>query len=815
MSTLVEAQGRRTGIAVYTALALAVTLGLVGVRIAFGYLLFHGLVELVSIAIAAGTFMVTWNLRRYFDSGYLLVVAVGFFFAAGVDALHTFAYSGMNVFQDATADLPTQLWLIARYVQAGALVVAPAFARRKAPAIAVFWSFAAVTAALLSTIFVFGIFPTAFVEGTGLTPFKIYSEYAISFAMALSLAAIWKYRATFPREVLWLLTCAIVAAIASELAFTLYADPYAAWNMIGHLLKVLTFFLLYRAIVETVLVRPFDVLFGDLRATSDRLSESEERFRSTFEQATLGIAHVDPQGRWLRLNQKLAEITGYPMDELLHLRPEDITHPEDRPTERALIEQLISGKIREYRLEKRYIRKDGSIAWVEISRTLLRAADGAPKHSIAIVENINARKAQEHDLIRSRDLTEALNSIDLAINATTDSDEITRTAAEEGCRALGAESAAVLMCDRGRWRPAHLYRFPHESIPSHAPSDGSIPVADENGSPLVIDDAYHDDRMSPATMRTFGIRSLLTVPLRFRGSDLGVIYFNYHSGVHRFTDPEVEFAKRLSSSTTQAIENARLAEAQRAITDTLESALLHMPDAIPGIEFAHAYRSATELARIGGDFYDLFEAEDQVVAFMLGDVSGKGLEAATLTAMAKSTIRAFAYQDHRPAQVLESANAAIASQVGDSRFITAIYGTIDTRSGRLRIACAGHPQPVLCSEGMCGEHFIDSSPPLGVLPDTTFAEFETVLDPDTLLVIFSDGLIEARAGDEFLGEKRVSQTVQTASIGGPAAVIDALLSVAEEHSGGKIGDDVAAVVLRFTGTTTTVTPNEGYGAEAD
>ncbi len=800
MSVLEEFHGQRTPIAAYGAIAVVVTAILVGIRVSFGYPLFHALVELFSIGVAAGMFMVTWNLRRHFDAGYLVVVAVGLFFAAGVDALHTFAYRGMNVFPDATVDLPTQLWLVARYLQAGALLAAPAFVDRKAPPIATFWTFAAVTAALLSTIFVFDVFPTAFIEGSGLTPFKIYSEYAISAAMVAALVAVWRHRSSFQREVLWLLTGAIGAAVASELAFTLYTDPFAPWNMIGHLLKVLTYFLFYRAVVETVLVRPFDVLFGDLRRANEGLAESEERFRSTFEQATLGIAHVDLQGRWLRVNHRLADIAGYPHDELVHLRPEDITHPEDRPTERVLIEQLVAGEIGEYRLEKRYIRKDGTIAWVEVSRTLLRSSEGTPKHFIAIVEDISARKAQESDLRQSRDLTEALNAIDLTINATNDIDEITRIAAEEGARALDAESAAVLMRDGGRWKPLHLHRFPHEDIPEHAPADRPVPVADADGGPLVIDDAYHDTRMSPKTMRILGIRSLITVPLRFRGEDLGVIYFNHHSGVHRFTDPEVEFARGLSSSTTLAIENARLARAQQAIADTIENALLDMPESLPGIELAYAYRSATELTRIGGDFYDVFEIGDHTVAFVLGDVSGKGLEAATLTAVAKSTVRAFAYRDHRPASVLQASNAAIASQVGDSQFITAVYGTIDTLNGELRLACAGHPEPVLCSRGECHGSLVESSPPLGVLPDTTFSEHTTLLDPTSLLVAFSDGLIEARSGNEFLGEERVGEIVRERAAHGPAAVVSALVEQAERHSGGRIGDDVAVIVLRYTGT---------------
>ncbi len=633
-------------------------------------------------------------------------------------------------------------------------------------------------------------------EGTGLTPFKIYSEYAISAAMLFGLIAVRINRDAFSRGVYLPLLAAIATAIAAELSFTLYTDPYAAWNFIGHLLKVATFFLLYRAIAETVLVRPFEVLYGDLRRITSELRESETRFRTTFERATVGIAHIDLQGHWIRFNQRLAAIVGYDPDELEHLRPEDISHPQDRQKERALIEQLVAGEIDEYQLEKRLITRDGSTVWIDTSRTLLKNEDGTPRYFIATLERIDARKAQEETLRRSRDLTEAINSIDVAINATVDVSEIARIAAEEGCRALGAESAVVLMCHGETWSAAHLFRFPGRP----AEEGPWVELGDTNvfSSP----NAYEDARLDRQFARTWNIRALLAVPLSFRGEGLGVIYYVYHSAPHRFSVPELEFARTLAASVAIAIDSSRLYEAQRTIADALQTALLHMPDDIPGLEIAHAYRSATELARIGGDFYDVFDVTDGTVAFVLGDVSGKGLEASTLTAMAKSTIRAFAYQDHRPVHVLRAANAAIAAQIDESRFITAVYGTIDMKRGTLRMSCAGHPPPLLCIEESCIEHTLERFPPLGVVPDATFSEYEITLNPDTLVVLFSDGLIEARNGSSFLGEEKAASIVEDFAGSGPQAVVDALVTQAEEHAGGHIGDDVAVVVIRYLGGAT-------------
>ncbi|MBS3957372.1 MAG: SpoIIE family protein phosphatase [Clostridiales bacterium] len=787
-------QGQRTSPAMYVAILFAAITGLAVVRSVFGYLMFHSVVEIFSIAVAAGMFMITWNLRRFFDAGYLLVLSVGFFVAACVDTLHTFSYPGIGILPDATANLPTQLWLIARYLEAAALVVAPAFAIRKADAARVLGGFGFAGAALLATVFVFDVFPAAFIPGTGLTPFKIWSEYAIIATMGLGLVAVHRHRFAFQREVYVLLSAAIIAAIASEMAFTLHADPYGTWNLIGHLLKVATFFLLYRAVVETALVRPFDVLFGDLKTLTHDLSESEARFRTTFERATVGIAHIDMQGEWIRYNQRLAAIAGYEPDELAHHRPDDITHPQDRAEERLLIEGLTAGDIDEYQVEKRLITRDGSTVWVEASRTLLRGDDGAPRYFIATLERIDARKERETELRRSRDLTEAVNRIDTLISATTDVGEIAQISAEEGANALGAESAVFMTVHRHTWSIAHLYRFPGHPDGVEGPWS-AIDGADIVASP----DTFSDDRFDRALTRRWNVRAVLAVPLALRGEVLGVIYFVYHSAPHRFSDSELEFARKLGVSIALAIDTSRTFESQRAIADALQSALLYMPDNVPGLEIAHVYRSATELTRIGGDFYDVFDVARDVVAFVLGDVSGKGLEASTLTAMAKSTIRAFAYQDHRPAHVLEAANSAISSQIDDSRFITAVYGTIDMTTGTLRVACAGHPPPLVCVDRFCVEHHIERFPPLGVLAATTYTEHEITLSENTIVVLYSDGLIEARNGASFFGEERVARVIEDVAAQGVQGVVDTLVREVETHSGGQTRDDVAIVAMRYLG----------------
>lgn len=125
------------------------------------------------------------------------------------------------------------------------------------------------------------------------------------------------------------------------------------------------------------------------------LSESEERFRSTFEQAAVGISHVSPGGRWLRVNQKLCDILGYTQEELLNMTFQDITHPQDLPANLALTQQVIAGELENYSLEKRYIRKNGRPIWTNVTVSVVRDSQKTLKYFIAVIEDISNRKLSE------------------------------------------------------------------------------------------------------------------------------------------------------------------------------------------------------------------------------------------------------------------------------------------------------------------------------------------------------------------------------------------------------------------------------------
>jgi signal transduction histidine kinase len=235
------------------------------------YLLFHSLIELFTIIVAAGIFMIAWNARGYINNNYLIFIGIASVFVALVDLLHTLAYEGMGVFSDPTANLATQLWVAARYLQSLSWLIAPLFLGRRLRVRIQIVAYILITGLLLLSIFYWQVFPVAYVEGAGLTAFKKISEYAISLFFLGAIGTLLLKHREFDRGVLRLLVFSLGITICSEIAFTSYVSVYGGANLTGHLLRLVAFYLLYKAIIETGLARPYAILLRDLNRTQDQL----------------------------------------------------------------------------------------------------------------------------------------------------------------------------------------------------------------------------------------------------------------------------------------------------------------------------------------------------------------------------------------------------------------------------------------------------------------------------------------------------------------------------------------------------------------
>lgn len=266
----------------------------------YDYILFHSLVELFSIAVAWGIFMIAWNSRTMLDNDFLLFLGISFLFVGGLDLLHTLSYKGMGVFPNFNADPPTQLWIAARYMQSISVIVAAGYISRSLKPGVVVSGFITVTALLLLSIFLWKIFPICYVEGVGLTPFKKLSEYVIALILAFSLPLLYRKKDVFDPVVFWLVFFSVLLTIISELMFTTYISVYGLSNLIGHFFKVASFYVIYAAIIKTGLVKPYNVIFR-------KLKQSEKELEQKVRERTAELRQVNEELELEIVERKKAE----------------------------------------------------------------------------------------------------------------------------------------------------------------------------------------------------------------------------------------------------------------------------------------------------------------------------------------------------------------------------------------------------------------------------------------------------------------------------------------------------------------------------
>ena len=263
-------------------------LGVLFVISRYNYLLFHGLAELFAIAVAWSVFLLVWNTRRISSNDALLFVGIAYLFVGFIDLIHTLAYKGMGVFPDSAAtNHATQLWIAARGIEAVALLLFPLLLGRRIRPWPVLLGCAGVTAFLLAAIFAWGIFPACYIEGAGLTGFKVGAEWVICAMLALAIALLFKRREFLDATVWPLLIAAMALSIAGELAFTLYTDVYGLWNVVGHLLKIVSLFMVYLALVHSTVVRPLATVFRGAEQERQMLAEEGRHLRLLHKTASL------------------------------------------------------------------------------------------------------------------------------------------------------------------------------------------------------------------------------------------------------------------------------------------------------------------------------------------------------------------------------------------------------------------------------------------------------------------------------------------------------------------------------------------------
>lgn len=291
------------------------------IGVSVGYLLFHALAELFSIVIALTALVVATTSRQFTKNHFVVFIAVAVGWCSVLDLAHTLAFKGMGLLPGDSANPATQLWIAARFLQAASLLAAPLFLRRSVGVAYLHLGFGLLVAAVLLAI-TGGIFPAAYIDGRGLTPFKIYAEYLIIALLGLSLFRFWRQRALLSPGLFYCLAAAVLAMMLSEFAFTRYVSVYATANLVGHLFKIFAYWFVYVALVQNTLQEPFAML---------------ARAASTYDAVPDPTLVVSPAGTVLQANQAAARYAGMAVEALVGRSSHALFHDPEVAAEDCLV----------------------------------------------------------------------------------------------------------------------------------------------------------------------------------------------------------------------------------------------------------------------------------------------------------------------------------------------------------------------------------------------------------------------------------------------------------------------------------------------
>lgn len=306
-------------------------------------------------------------------------------------------------------------------------------------------------------------------------------------------------------------------------------------------------------------------------------------------------------------------------------------------------------------------------------------------------------------------------------------------------------------------------------------------------------------------LRKYRFNSSVVLPLGARGSVLGALTLWIMGPAKAFDDTARRTAKRLADRAALALDNARLHEQQRHIASVLQHSLLprSLPE-IKGFEASSRFLAAGEASEVGGDFYDVFRSGSGSWTAVIGDVCGKGPEAASLTALARYTVRTASSPESSPSEVLRTLHESISSERADFRFCTAALAQIQAPSNgdgaaHLTVALGGHPLPLILRKDGRVDPVGQPGTLLGVLPSPVLADADATLAIGDSLILYTDGVLDVRQrgtpGDPEWLAREIAETAGKSA----DEIAETLARAAIRRQGGEPRDDIAILVLHRNG----------------
>ena len=531
------------------------------------------------------------------------------------------------------------------------------------------------------------------------------------------------------------------------------------------------------------------------------LRASEEEFRTLVENVDAVVFRLDPDLRPITVAGSVGRISGRSPEELIE-HPElwmDSVHPDDRSRALEFLQTIVIER-RPGSLEVRGIRPDGEVRWVRAHVTphfdeqdKLTCYEGV---FVDITESVEAKQREQRRTAR----VAALAQISRETANSLDQDRIMKTAVHLAAKALDCV-CGVLRLDPATKRP---------QIEAFAVHEGTIiqsaqEIIDQLTNVLLemteLESLQDITRILPEELATQA-RTLagpsITALLYAEGSVYGLIACVRCLSEDAFADDDSWFVNEVAADLSNALTNSMLYHRQARIAETLQRGLIPTVREVSGLDIATCYLPAVGEAEVGGDFFDLIDFGDGHVGIIVGDVSGKGIDAAIHTAEAKYMLRGFAVENPDPGFVIRSLNKALWTYIGEFTYVTLVYGIIDVQERTITYVSAGHePSIILRAQTHDIWEFQSSGPALGIVGDWDYHPSRAVLEPGDLLFCYTDGITDVPGDGARFGHERLRETIFQAHPKEPQHLLDHVIRAVREFGHGSQPDDQVILVAKL------------------
>jgi PAS domain S-box-containing protein len=523
-----------------------------------------------------------------------------------------------------------------------------------------------------------------------------------------------------------------------------------------------------------------------LVAARQRAEEAEHRFTSLSEANVMGIT-VSDEEQLYEANDAFLRMVGRTREDLeAGLRWTDITDPESVDADRRALESLAETGVAEP-YEKVYVRPDGTRVPAVLSASALSRE---PLRALATYYELTERKSAEAAIAGLLARTRRLQEITGTLSASNAAVDIARAVIHHGLEELTASAGVLLRFTEAGPHLEHAVGFDRELVEQWKSFPRTLPQVVLNPAGEIVaagDDLPH--RTAIAVALTGG-----------DGATLGVVALTFR-GERALDQGELDFLVALARQAGLALDRIRLYEDRAYVARKLQEGLLpeRLAD-VPGLEAAVIYESTAGGGEVGGDFYDLFLAAGDRWVLAMGDVCGKGTEAAVVTGLARHTIRAVAQTTASPAEVLGFLNGALRRHGAVPAFCTVGCATVvpDPDAGfRVTASSGGHPFPLVLRANGSLEQLEVLGTMLGVADEPHLSEVGLHLAPGDALIVYTDGVTDARrTGGERFGEERLLASVRRAAGGTAHAIAESVEFAVRSHLPAASADDRAILVVR-------------------